>query len=319
MLKRILKILGVILLLLVVALAVVVFMNYHEDIEYSHIKEKYSLEQSHFIEIKGMPVHYTIQGKGEKDIVLIHGTGGSLHDWNQWLPYLENDFRIIRLDLPGFGLTGPNPKNRYDRIFYQVFMESFIDRLNLNHFHMAGNSFGGFVAWNYALENPAKVDRLVLLNSSGYPRVGQKLPLGFRLAKNETLAPWLEKITPRSLVKKTLLAAYEDDTQVDEILVDRFFELLLREGNRKAMFGKMSQINSDNWSSIKKIRAPTLIIWGDKDEVVPVEHAYRFHKDIPKSEFVLYENIGHMPMEEIPERSAKDMLEFLDVGVAENQ
>ena len=104
--------------------------------------------------------------------------------------------------------------------------------------------------------------------------------------------------------------------KVTEELVDRFFELLLREGNRGAMFGKMEQINANNWTSIKKIKGPTLIIWGDKDEVVPSEHAYRFHKDIPHAEFIMYEKVGHMPMEEIPEKSAMDVLNFLDKGMA---
>lgn len=317
MLKKILKIIGLVLLLLVIGVGVILFMNYHPDKDYSELKDKYSLDHSRFMEIKNMPVHYCVEGTGKKDLLLIHGTGGSLHDWSQWIPYLENDFRIIRLDLPGFGLTGPNPKGRYDRIFYQVFMESFVDKMNLKNFHLAGNSFGGFVAWNYALENPELVDKLILLNSSGYPREDEKLPLGFRLAQNETLSPLMAKITPRSLVKKTVLAAYENDSKVSEELVDRFFELLLREGNRDAMFGKMKQINSNNWTSIKKVQAPTLIIWGDKDEVVPAKHAYRFHKDIPNAEFIMYENVGHMPMEEIPEKSAFDVLEFLDRGVAE--
>lgn len=316
MLKRILKIAAAVLLLLVIVLAIFIGMNYHQDMNYAELKDKYSHANSRFTEIKGMPVHYSIEGKGKKSLLLLHGTGGSLHDWEQWIPALENDFRIIRLDLPGFGLTGPNPKNRYDRIFYQIFLESFVDRLGLRDFHIAGNSFGGFLAWNYTLENPNKVDKLILLNSSGYPRGNNALPLGFRLAQNRTLAPVINKITPRFLVRNTILKAYEDDSKVSEELVDRFFELLLREGNRDAMVGKMQQINTDNWQQIKKIKAPTLIMWGDKDEIIPVEDAYRFHKDIAKSEFVMYENIGHMPMEETPIRSAKDVLEFLDKGMA---
>ena len=94
-------------------------------------------------------------------------------------------------------------------------METFVDRIGLKNFHIAGNSFGGFVSWNYALENADKVDKLILLNSSGYPMGDKKLPLGFRLAKNKNLLPLMKKITPRSLVKKTVLAAYEDDSKSD--------------------------------------------------------------------------------------------------------
>lgn len=316
--KNIFKSLAVILLLLFLCLVVFVAMNYHSDMDFTELKEKYSHSKSQFKEIKGIPVHYSIEGEGKKDILLLHGTGGSLHDWSQWIPYFEKDFRIIRLDLPGFGLTGPNPEGRYDRIFYEIFLETFVDKLGLDDFHIAGNSFGGFLAWNYAFEKSDKVDKLILLNSSGYPREGKKLPIGFRLAGNETLAPLMSKITPKSVVRNTVLDAYEDDSQVTEELVDRFFELLLREGNREALMAKMQQINSENWKEIKQVKVPTLIMWGDKDAIVPAEHAYKFHKDIYKSEFVMYENVGHMPMQEIPQRSAMDVLEFLDKGVAEN-
>jgi len=314
MLKKILKISALVLLLLLVILAV---LNYHSDIPFSKLKDKYSLPSSQFVEIKGMPVHYTIEGEGEKDLLLIHGTGSSLHDWEDWMPYLHLHFRIIRLDLPGFGLTGPNPQNRYDRIFYQVFLEAFANKVGLKDFHIVGNSFGGYVAWNYTIKNPNKVDRLVLLNSSGYPMANKKLPIGFRLAANETLAPLMKKITPKSIIRKTVLAAYEEDSLVTDELVNRYFELLLREGNREALMGKTQQIKKDNWQSISSIRHPTLIIWGELDEVVPAAHAYRFHKDMPQSELIMYEGIGHMPMKEIPEKSAFDLLEFLDIAVAD--
>ncbi len=316
MFKKALGILLGILLLVFIIVGVFIGLNYHPDMDLAELKEKYSLDSSRFMVIKDMPVHYSLEGKGEKYLLLIHGTGSSLHTWNAWVEEMKEDYRIIRLDLPGFGLTGPNPKKRYDRIFYSIFLETFVDKLGLDKFHLAGNSFGGYIAWNYALNHPNKIDRMILLNSSGYPIENKTTPLGFRLAKDETIGPWLQNITPRSLVKKTVCAAYEDDALATESTVDRYFEFLLREGNREAFTLKMQHIKHDNSEKIKHIQPPTLIMWGDKDEVVPPKHAYRFHKDIKHSEFIMYENIGHLPMEEIPERSAKDALEFLNTSVA---
>ncbi len=319
MIKKILGILFLIFLLLLIALGVFVGMNYHSDHDLSMLKDKYSIASSKFINIKGMPVHYSVDGTGEKTLLLIHGTASSLHTWDPWVEKMKDQFRIIRLDLPGFGLTGPNPQKRYDRIFYLIFLETFIDKLGLEKIHIAGNSFGGYLAWNYTLNHPFKVDKLILLNSSGYPRNDETIPLGFKLAKDETVGPWIEKITPRFLIHKTVKDSYENDELISDELVDRYFDLLLREGNREALMLKMQHIKLDNWRKIKKIKNPTLIMWGDQDRVVPPEHAYRFHKDIKGSEFIMYEKIGHLPMEENAQNSANDALEFLNSNFASRQ
>ncbi len=316
MLRKILGVLLGIFVLSVIVVGLIVAFNYHADKDLTSLKEKYSLLGSNFIEVKGMPVHYVIEGNGKKNFLLLHGTGSSLHTWDAWVDIMKDHFRIIRLDLPGFGLTGPNPKERYDRIFYTLFLESFIQKIGLDDFHMAGNSFGGYLAWNYALKNPYNVDKLILLNASGYPREGYKMPLGFKLAKNETIGPLMEKITPKRIVSKTVYDAYEDDGKVTDETLDRYFDLLLREGNRKAMMLKMQHIAYDNWRDIGKVKNPTLILWGSEDAVVPASHAYKFHKDIKHSEFIMYEDIGHLPMEEIPKQSALDVLEFLNINMA---
>ncbi len=312
MFKKILKVVLGILGLLLIAILVYLGFNYHSDIALEELKGKYMHENSQFITIKDMPVHFCIDGQGEETIVLLHGTGSSLHTWEAWVQLLKDKYRIVRMDLPAFGLTGPNPQNRHDLIFYNIFLETFFDKIGLDKFHLAGNSFGGFLAWNYALLHPGEVEHLVLLNSSGYPLEPKKLPLGFRLAQNKRFSQYLEKVTPKSIIKKTVYAAYEDDSKVSQETIDRYFELLLREGNRKGMMQKMQQIKHDNHHKIKEIKTPTLILWGEKDAIIPSQHAYQFHKDIKGAEFIMYHNIGHLPMEEIPKRSAKDLLDFLN-------
>ncbi len=312
MTKKILKISAILFLVIILIIGVLIALNYKADIPVEELKTKYTLKESNWVQIQDINVHYTIDGNSEKTILILHGTGGSLHDWQEWTDILKENYRVIRLDLPGFGLTGPNPKNRYDLLFYMVFLENFVHKLQLKSFHITGNSFGAYLAWNYTLKHPQQIEKVALLNSSGYPRQNASLPIGFKLAKNKTLSPLIEKITPKSLVRKTVLAAFEDDLLVTEQLVNRYYELLLREGNRKGVSDRLQQVSYDNWRDIKNISKPTLIMWGDKDEIVPPEHAYKFHKDIAQSEFIMYNDIGHVPMQEIPSRSVNDFLKFLN-------
>ncbi len=315
--KKVFKSIGVLLILTLMTISVVLGVFYKKDVPLEEIKAEYSLPNSQYVEVNGMPVHYVVDGTGTKDLVLLHGTGSSLHTWQQWVDLMKNEYRIIRLDLPGFGLTGPNPDDRYDIASYMVFLETFFDKMELGDFHLGGNSFGGLLAWNYALKSDS-VDKLLLLNASGYERKGVPIPLGFKLAKNPITAPLMRHITPKSVVEKTVLDAFEDDTKVTDEMVDRYYDLLLREGNRDGMVGKSQQIKFNEGGNPKDIRNKTLIMWGDKDGVVPAAHAYNFHKDIKGSELVMYKRMGHLPMEEHAEQSARDVLEFLHEDVAAN-
>lgn len=291
---------------------IVLAMHYKNDLPLDYLKEKYALEQSQYQDILGMPMHYVKEGNGEKTLVLLHGTGGSVRDWDLWVEELKDSFQIVRLDLPGFGLTGANPENVYTHEFYMNFMEQAFDAIGLDSFALAGNSFGGHLAWNYAVQHADKVEELILIASSGYPRKSKKLPIAFRLGSNPFLSKWLEKITPRYIIEKTAYDVYADDSQVTDERIDRYYELLLREGNRKAVMQRLQQVKQDRHHLIKNLKMPVLIMSGDKDVLVPVENAHRFHEDISNSTLKIYKNVGHVPMEEIPEQTAKDVIKFLN-------
>ncbi len=312
MLKKILKYLGItILSILIIGIAILTF-NYKKDLSLDYLKDKYAFAQSEYIDIMGLPMHYVRQGSG-KPLVLLHGTGGSVRDWDLWNDLLKDSFEVIRLDLPGFGLTGPNPAGDYSLDFYMSFLEKAFEHMELDSFYLVGNSFGGHLAWNYASYHPDQVEKMILIASSGYPRKAKKLPIAFRLGSNPLLSKWLEKITPRSIIEKTALDVYADDNLVTEERIDRYYELLLREGNRKAVMQRLQQVKQDRLESIKDIQTPTFIMSGDQDLLVPVENAYRFDEDLPNSVLKVYENVGHVPMEEIPERTAKDARQFLNI------
>lgn len=305
--KALLWILGITMVLLVVGLS----LGYRADIPLSELKERYTYPESQFMEVDGMPVHYRITGSGQHTVVLLHGTSSSVHTWEAWTEMLNPHFRVVSFDLPGFGLTGPFTHTDYSPERYLVFMEQVLDRIGVDTFHMAGNSFGGFLAWRFAVQHPERVQRLVLLNSSGYPRGDQPTPLGFRLAMIEPLRPLFTRITPRAVVSRTVHEVYYDQSKVTDALIDRYHALLLREGNRDALMHRIQQVKHETAEAVRQIACPTLIIWGDHDRVVTPDDAPKFHRDIAGSRLIVYDRMGHVPMEEDPQRTMADVLPFL--------
>lgn len=285
--------------------------NYYSDIPVETIIEKYGYDNSQFLELDGMNVHYRVNGDTGEAVVLLHGTASSLHTWEGWTKELSKYYRVVSFDMPGFGITGPEPNNDYTRERYLTFIDDVLVKLNVDSCYMAGNSFGGYMTWSYAVAHPEKVKKIAILNSSGYPRGDQPTPISFKMQKMDWLRPVITHITPRFLVEKSVKVVYYDDSKITDELVDRYMDLLLREGNRGGLMGKTQQITYDHSSEIKNVQCPTLIMWGDSDGLVNVEAAPKFHADIPNSELLIYENMGHVPMEEIPEKSVADFISFL--------
>lgn len=309
MIKVIKYILVIILLLL---LSAVVF-NYHPDISLERLQEKYSYADSDFVEIAGMPVHYRKTGQGPA-LLLLHGTGASLHTWEDWTRELQDSFTVYSLDLPAFGLTGPFLDRDYSILHYAKFVDTFAEKIGLAQFSLGGNSLGGLIAWVYTLEYPNKVKKLILLDAAGFPRKeAGKTPLAFRLAKNKILAAIMKKVTPKALFKKSLNEVYGDPAKVNAKLLQRYFELFRRPGNRQAYVDRINQkeerIDPDR---LKEIEQPTLILWGEADRWMPVENAQQFADRLENHTLVIYPGVGHLPMEEIPVQTAKDVRFFLE-------
>lgn len=311
-LKYLLALTGSVLVLFLVFL----FINYAPDKSPELLKQQWAYDNSSFVEIKGMPVHYRINGSGHP-LVLIHGTGASLHTWERWTELLAADFKVISLDMPAFGLTGPNPTGEYSLEFYAQFLDDFLNEIGVDQPYIAGNSLGGGIAWRYAVMFPDKVKKLVLLDASGYPS-DKAPPLAFQLAKSKFWSTILLNFTPKSLFEKSLKEVYYNDELVTPELIDRYYQFYLRTGNRQAFIDRVRSVRYSDPALIKTIRCPTLIIWGETDEWVPVSNAYKFEKDIPGAELIVYEKVGHLPMEEIPEQTSRDLKTFLQKNDTDN-
>jgi pimeloyl-ACP methyl ester carboxylesterase len=287
---------------------------YKSDIPLEELKKQYTNEQSKFINIDGVSVHYRDEGNKNDSIplVLIHGTSSSLHTWDSIVPSLLNKKRIIRLDIPAFGLTGPHPGRDYSIAFYNQFIDSFLSTLGVQQYIIAGNSLGGSIAWNQALSYPQKVKQLILINSGGYPKKNEKGNIGFKLASTPVVGDVLLKFTPRGIIRKSVEDVYSDKAKVNEVLVQRYFDLLLREGNRNATLDIFKQrIIFGSSERIKNIKTPTLIIWGEDDQLIDVSNAYLFEKDIQNSQLVIIPKTGHVPMEENPKQVSLAIISFL--------
>lgn len=291
-------------------LIIVIAIYWKNDIDLNELKDKYAYPSSSFISIDGINVHYRDVGKGEA-ILLIHGTGASLHTWEKWIDILSPGYRVISFDLPGFGLTGPDPNHNYQISRYTAILDSLMIKLKVDSFHIAGNSLGGLVAWRYTTQFPQKILTLNMIDAAGLPQFGKKPPFIFQLAKLPVLSTLLQKVTPKSIIENSMLDVYKNDQLVTEKLIDRYFELSLREGNRTAFVKRMSQLNEKlNISDLKKITAPVLIQWGKEDRWIPLANGYAFKKLIPTAELKVYDS-GHVPMEENPVETVSDYVLFL--------
>ena len=294
---------------LVLFMVIAVFFFYTPDKSIAELKTMYTDQESKFLNVKGMDVHYKIEGMG-MPLLLLHGTGSSLHTWDQWTKALVDSFQVIRVDLPAYGLTGPRPDRDYKTSSYISFLDEFMSRVGIDSFHIAGNSFGGGLAFVYAGMHPDKVGKLVLIDASGIPSKGER-PIVFKLASNPIMSMVLQKVTPKSFIKKNLLEVYENDAQVTEELVTRYHDFAIREGNRQAFVDRVKTHSKDYSGLLKKLEEPTLIMWGEKDEWIPFEIAHEMDRLIPNSRIVSYPNVGHLPMEEFPKVSAEDARSFL--------
>ncbi|MCQ4295764.1 alpha/beta hydrolase [Pseudomonas stutzeri] len=312
--KIVLKILLAAIVLLVIAVAVGMTLSWAPPRPVESLTERWAPEPSRFIEIAGMRVH--IRDEGRRDdpapLVLLHGTSASLHTWEGVVDQLKPQRRVISLDLPGFGLTGPFPDGNYRMDHYVEFLSTLLDRLEVERAVLLGNSFGGQLAWEMALDQPQRVAQLVLIDAAGYPRQSTSVPIGFKLAGIPGLAPIMANILPRRLVESSTRSVYGDPGKVTPELVDRYYELTLREGNREALRERFKQVPAvDNSKRIASVKTPTLIIWGGRDGLIPPLNARRFKDDIAGSQLVIFDDLGHVPQEEDPLQVAEAVRDFL--------
>lgn len=302
-------------------LFILLFIICERDRPVSELIPLYANQDSRFMPILGMKVHYRDEGVQTDSVplILLHGMSSSLNTWDSVAMGLKAERRVISLDLPGFGLTGPSPENTYNFDYYSKFIDSFTTRLNIKRFILVGNSMGGAISWNYALHNPKALAKMILIDAAGYPKKGESGSLGFTIASTPVINNLLLYATPKFLVRKSLETIYFDKNRVTDAQVERFHDIAIREGNRAAALqifkgsftGSSKRFLNSNVSKISDIKTPTLILWGDKDNLIGVNNVNNFLKDIQGSRAEIYKNVGHVPMEEVPGKVVESIKGFL--------
>jgi pimeloyl-ACP methyl ester carboxylesterase len=287
---------------------------FKKDISVAKLKPKYTNGESQFAMIEGMNVHYRDEGNERAPCILfLHDAGSSLHTYEKWADTLMLSYRVLRLDLPGFGLTGPHPKRDYSMKMYRDFLDAFLADMGVKKCYVVGTGLGGRLAWELTLAYPKRVRRMVLISAMGFPLDKKyQTPLE-KMAKGSPPAKfYFKKFTPKKAAKKTINQNYSDEKNVTQEQVDRHLDLLRRKGNRKAFVDRMAQEDYNRTRRLRDIEIPVLLAWGTNDKIIPIEHASYFHKLLPNSKIKMYPETGHFISEEKNGKPIIDLMDFLD-------
>ncbi len=309
--KRLAKILLVIFIVLM--LAFVIFRT--PDTDPLEMRAKYGGEPSQFVDIGGgMTVHLRDEGPRDAPVVmLLHGSNADLHTWELWTEALKDDYRVIRFDQRGHGLTGAAPDSNYAREMFVSDVEHVADAMKLDTFVLGGNSMGGGIAMAYALEHPERLDGLVLVDASGAPieREGGG-NLAFTLAQIPGVGSVLSQMLARSLVERSLSQSVSNQQVVTPEAVDRYWELARYPGNRDATRARFSaERTAFTPEQAQAMKVSTLVMWGEEDSLIPFDASAWFKSNIPNATEVTYPGIGHLPMEEAAGPSSNDLRKWL--------
>lgn len=291
-----------------------VAVSFRADQPVEALAQRWGQPPSQFVQAGGARVH--VRDLGPRDdptpLLLIHGSASGLTTWSAWTDALAQQHRVVLLDLPGYGLTGPFDDGNYTVARYVRFLTDLMDVMGLQRVIVVGHGFGGALAWQLAYAHPERVSRMVLIAAEGYPTQPWQVPLEQRVMDTPPLN-WLGLITrPRWLVQRSVAQQFANPQRVTDELVDRYVELPLRDGNRRAQLLRLEQNRYLAQSErIRALTLPTLILWGEQDRQAPSEQARWFERDIRGSRAVILPGVGHLPQEEAPEAALAEVMQFL--------
>lgn len=289
---------------------------YRPDIPYAKLEAKYATPTSHFVDLPGgVRMHYRDDGDRAAPVVmLVHGYGDSFLTWEPWIQRLSPKFRVITVDLAGHGLTqtGADYVPDMDRFAEQI--DALAARLDLPPFAIVGNSMGGGVAWQVASRYPERVRALVLVDAAGWPADPNKpVPLAFKILQSDFGRFLLQHIETRPLTAEGLKMDVVDDSLITPAFVDRWVEVQRAPGHRAILMGiRPGKLTVATEAVLSKITAPTLVLHGEQDVIIPPSDGRKFAAAIPGAGLITYPNAGHLPQYEIPDQSAADVAAFLE-------
>lgn len=292
------------------------------EIPYPQLEARYASAASRFADLPGgLHVHYRDEGRRDAPaLVMVHGFAASLQAWEPWRTRLAGEYRVISLDLPGHGLTRAPAGYHASAEGDVALVDELTRNLGVERFVLIGNSMGGAVAWRYALAHPERLRGLVLVDAAGWPGQGRNgpPPLVFQLLSNPAGRALLKSIDPTYMTTRGLKAAYLDPALVTPALVARYTDMARAPGHKDIMLGRNDGPRAGvTAATFAAIRTPTLVMAGADDRLIPSADARALAAAIPGAKLVVYPGVGHVPMEQIPDRSAADLRAFLAALPAE--
>jgi len=283
---------------------------YRPDARRAPLEARWAQAPSQFLPVAGLRLH--VRDTGPRDapaILALHGFGASLHAWDDVAAGLLETHRVIRLDLPGFGLTGADPTGDYSDARAHAVLLALMDAMHLDRVVLLGSSMGGRIAWSFAAEHPARVERLVLMAPDGFASPG--LDYG-RAPRVPLLMRALPYTLPDTLLRGGLAPAFANPATLTQPLFERYRDMMLAPGVRHAIVARMGQhVLQPPEPRLARITAPTLLLWGDLDRMVPVSNAQDYLRVLPDARLVVLPGIGHVPMEEVPGQVIDALRDFI--------
>jgi pimeloyl-ACP methyl ester carboxylesterase len=279
------------------------------------LEAKYMTPADRSIDVEGARVRVREEGPPDAPAVLmIHGFVFSLESFDGWAAALRSDYRVIRFDLLGHGLTGPDADKRYSPPERAAFIGDLMDALEIDRAVVAGNSLGGLSAWRFAASHPERVEALILVSPGGYPINGVgDAPLPPPKAMETFL-----RLVPEAGARASLQYIYSDDAKATDARAALMRDMMRRRGNGQAFIDSINEFTlPDPEPDLARIAAPTLILWGEDDVIIPIAQGERMAAMIPGARLARYAGVGHAAQEEAPEATAADVRAFLEALAGE--
>lgn len=280
------------------------------DIPREKLEARYLAAPADMVEVSGATLHIRETGPPEAQaVILLHGFASSLHTWEGWAQSMAPEFRAIRIDLPGSGLSPPDPTGSYSDERSVALLKALMDERRIERADFIGNSIGGRIAWRFAAAHPDRVRRLVLVSPDGFASAGFEYGTAPEVP---FVMHAMRYVLPRWALRPNIEIAYADPAALSQETLARYHELLLAPGNRAAMINRMEQtVLRDPVPMLRGIEAPVLLLWGEKDGMIPLANAQDYLRELPDAKLVTLPDLGHVPQEEDPTASVIPVLEFL--------
>ncbi len=283
---------------------------YTPDRGRAELEAKYLRDASDLMDVAGASLHVRDDGPADAPaLLMLHGFGSSLHTFEPWAEGLQADYRVIRLDLPGSGLSPPDPTNDYTDARNIALILALMDQLGIETVTPIGNSIGGRIAWTMAADHPGRVDKLVLISPDGFASPGFEYDAP---AEVPAMMQAMRFALPKAALRPTLEASYGDRSRLNEATVMRYHDLMLAPGGRDALIKRLEQtVLTDPEPRLSRINAPVLLMWGEKDQLIPFNHVTDYAGILKDSRVVSFPDLGHVPMEEDPDQTLPPLRDFL--------